>query len=62
MPPPVDTSLILPQVEDLIRATGADIRIGGDKAYYDVTGDYIRVPRHRPSTSRSTGTERPYAN
>jgi antirestriction protein ArdC len=44
VPPPVDTSLILPQVEDLIRATGADIRIGGDKAYYDVAGDYIRVP------------------
>jgi antirestriction protein ArdC len=43
VPPPVDT-LILPQVQDLIRATGADIRIGGDKAYYDVAGDYIRVP------------------
>jgi antirestriction protein ArdC len=41
---PVDASLILPQVEELIRATGADFRIGGDKAYYDVTGDYIRVP------------------
>jgi antirestriction protein ArdC len=44
VPPPVDTTLILPQVEELIRATGADIRIGGDKAYYDVAGDYIRVP------------------
>ena len=43
-PSPVDTSLILPQAEDLIRATGADIRIGGDKAYYDVAGDFIRVP------------------
>jgi antirestriction protein ArdC len=43
-PPAVDASLILPQVEELIRATGADIRIGGDKAYYDVAGDYIRVP------------------
>jgi antirestriction protein ArdC len=43
-PPPADTSLILPQVEQLIRATGADIRIGGDKAYYDVMGDFIRVP------------------
>src|SRR5262245_6152944 len=41
---PVDTSLILPQAEQLIRATGADIRIGGDKAYYDVVGDFIRVP------------------
>lgn len=44
LPPPVDTSLILPQAEQLIRATGADIRIGGDKAYYDVAGDFIRVP------------------
>jgi antirestriction protein ArdC len=43
-PPAVDISLILPQVEELIRATGADMRIGGDKAYYDVAGDYIRVP------------------
>jgi antirestriction protein ArdC len=43
-PPLVDTSLILPQLEELIRATRADIRIGGDKAYYDVAGDYIRVP------------------
>ena len=44
VPPPVDTSLILPQAEQLIHATGADIRIGGDKAYYDVAGDFIRVP------------------
>jgi antirestriction protein ArdC len=43
-PPPVDTDLILPQAEALIRAIGADLRIGGDKAYYDVTGDFIRVP------------------
>jgi antirestriction protein ArdC len=43
-PPAIDTSLILPQVEELIRATGADFRVGGDKAYNDVAGDYIRVP------------------
>jgi antirestriction protein ArdC len=43
-PPPVDTDLILPQAEALIRAIGADLRIGGDKAYYDVAGDFIRVP------------------
>jgi antirestriction protein ArdC len=43
-PPAVDATLVLPQVEELIRAAGADIRIGGDKAYYDVAGDYIRVP------------------
>ena len=44
LPPPVDTNLILPQVQQLIRATGADIRIGGDRAYYDMAGDFIRVP------------------
>jgi antirestriction protein ArdC len=42
--PPVATDLILPQVEALIRASGADLRIGGDRAYYDVAGDFIRVP------------------
>lgn len=44
LPPQADTTLILPQVEELIRATRADVRIGGDKAYYDVAGDFIRVP------------------
>ena len=43
-PPTVNTSLILPQAQALIRATGADIRIGGDRAYYDVAGDFVRVP------------------
>lgn len=45
-PPPVtlDDQLILPQAEALIRATGADIRIGGDRAFYDPQEDYIRVP------------------
>jgi antirestriction protein ArdC len=46
-PPPIDASLILPQIEELIRATAADVRIGGDKAYYDVAGDFIRVPPPR---------------
>lgn len=30
--------------EDAIRATGADIRYGGDRAYYSRTGDYIQLP------------------
>lgn len=42
--PPVETDLILPQAEALIRATGADLRIGGERAYYDVLGDHVRVP------------------
>lgn len=42
--PPVETDLILPQAEALIRATAADVRIGGDRAYYDVLNDFVRVP------------------
>lgn len=42
--PPVPEGLILPHAEALIRATGADVRIGGDRAYYDVTHDHVRVP------------------
>ena len=42
--PPLPPGLILPEVEALIRASGADLRIGGERAYYDVTGDFIRVP------------------
>lgn len=36
---------IRPEAEALIAATGADFRIGGDVAFYDLTEDYIRVPR-----------------
>ena len=35
---------ILPQAEALIAATGADIRIGGTKAFYIPSADYIQVP------------------
>ena len=45
-PPPAPThdNLILPQADALIRATGADIRIGGNRAYYVPSADYIQVP------------------
>jgi antirestriction protein ArdC len=42
--PPPPAGLILPEVEALIQASGADLRIGGERAYYDVSGDFIRVP------------------
>ena len=42
--PPVEPGLILPEVERLIRASRADVRIGGDKAYYDVLADHVHVP------------------
>jgi antirestriction protein ArdC len=42
--PPVPEGLILPQAETLIEATRVDLRIGGDRACYDVAGDYVRMP------------------
>ena len=35
---------IIPHAEAVIAATGADFRIGGDKAFYDPAEDYIGVP------------------
>lgn len=32
-PPPIPEGLIVPEVEALIRASGADLRLGGDKAF-----------------------------
>jgi antirestriction protein ArdC len=40
-PPPVQ---IEPRAEALIAATGADFRIGGARAYYNPTGDFVQVP------------------
>ena len=34
----------IPHAENLIAATGADFRIGGDKAFYVPSQDFIRVP------------------
>lgn len=42
--PPVPTGLIEPRVEALIRATGIDFRIGGERAFYMPAQDYVRVP------------------
>ncbi len=42
--PPAETNLILPQAEALIRATGVDFRIGGDRAFYDPMHDFVQVP------------------
>jgi antirestriction protein ArdC len=44
-PPPVPEGLILPQAEALIAATGADFRIGGERAFYSPAQDFIQVPR-----------------
>ncbi|WP_375210707.1 ArdC family protein [Hyphococcus sp.] len=34
----------IPRAENLIKATGADFRIGGDRAFYVPSQDFIRVP------------------
>lgn len=44
-PSPIPEGLILPAAEALIRATRADFRIGGDKAFYAPGFDYVQVPR-----------------
>ncbi|MET4328832.1 antirestriction protein ArdC [Bradyrhizobium sp. i1.15.2] len=42
--PPPPPALIEPQVEYLIKATGIDFRIGGNRAFYMPTEDYVQVP------------------
>src|SRR5258707_1703830 len=44
-PTPVSEGLILPQAEALISATGADFRVGGERAFYSPVHDFIQVPR-----------------
>jgi antirestriction protein ArdC len=44
-PVPVPDGLVLPQAEALIAATGADFRIGGERAFYSPDHDFIQVPR-----------------
>lgn len=36
--------MIVPQVEALIKATGIDFRIGGNRAFYMPAEDYVQVP------------------
>jgi len=42
--PPPPPGMIEPQVEALIRATGIDFRIGGNRAFYIPSEDYVQVP------------------
>ena len=42
--PPPTPGLIEPRVEALIRATGIDFRIGGNRAFYVPALDYVQVP------------------
>jgi len=42
--PPPPPGMIEPRVEALIKATGIDFRIGGNRAFYVPAGDYVQVP------------------
>ena len=42
--PPPPPGLVEPQVEALIRATGIDFRIGGDRAFYAPGPNFVMVP------------------
>jgi antirestriction protein ArdC len=42
--PPPPQGLIEPRVESLIKATGIDFRIGGNRAFYAPAEDYVQVP------------------
>jgi antirestriction protein ArdC len=42
--PPPPPGMIEPQVEALIKATGIDFRIGGNRAFYIPLEDYVQVP------------------
>ena len=44
-PASVPEGLILPQAEALIAATCADFRVGGDRAFYSPSYDFIQVPQ-----------------
>jgi len=42
--PPPPPGLVEPQVEALIKATGIDFRVGGDRAFYVPSQDFVMVP------------------
>ncbi|WIW50321.1 zincin-like metallopeptidase domain-containing protein (plasmid) [Bradyrhizobium sp. 62B] len=43
-PQPMPPGRIEPQVQSLIRASGVDFRIGGNRAFYVPAEDYVQVP------------------
>ncbi|MFG1352113.1 MAG: antirestriction protein ArdC [Rhizobiales bacterium 24-66-13] len=43
--PAVPDAVVPPAIDALIKASGADFRLGGDQAFYDTRHDYVQVPR-----------------
>lgn len=61
--PAIDAVQRIKQVEQFVRATGADVRHGGTRAYYRPTDDFIQMPdRERfVGSATSSPTEAYYA-
>lgn len=53
-PAPLPERQVVPIAEAVIAASGVDFRIGGDKAYYVPSADYVQVPPQPAFTGRPT--------
>ena len=56
-PPPLGATMIVEAADALVSRSGADVRYGGDQAYYDPERDRICVPDRR--AFRGTATSSP---
>ena len=54
--PPPEPGLIEPKVAALIKASGIDFRIGGDRAFYVPAQDFVQVPPPQAVNRRAKGT------
>jgi antirestriction protein ArdC len=63
LPEPKDPAQILDRAEAFIAATGADIRHGGNRAFYRFPDDFIQMPERERfmGTETSTATESYYS-
>lgn len=63
LPEPVDSAQTIVEAEAFVQATGADIRHGGQRAYYNHSRDLIQIPEHERflGTKTSSPTEAYYA-
>lgn len=62
LPEPANPAQTIAQAEAFVKASGADIRLGGQRAYYNPCGDFIKVPERERflGTETSTPTEAYY--
>jgi antirestriction protein ArdC len=56
-PEPLPEREIVPVAEEVIAASGVEFRIGGSKAFYAPSADYVQVPPQPAFTSRSISTD-----